>query len=455
MKKTGCKGTVLVVDDNENVRKFIRESLREHDFDVATAESGGQALSELQNLVPDIILLDIMLPDMSGIEVLKKIKEKDSSSVVIMITGYADIKMAVQAMKLGAYEFLAKPFDNSKLIGALDDAIVKKFRTQEIEMLSDEGKSLFDLMGNGKEIQAVVRKIDKVADTDFTVLIEGETGAGKELIANAIHKQSKRRDKPLVVVDCGAIPENLIESELFGHEKGAFTGANYRHDGYFSLANHGTLFLDEISNLSISAQRKLLRVLEERKIHPVGGEKSVAVDVRVIAASNLDLNKEAAEGRFKPDLYHRLKEFCIFLTPLRERREDILFLAQRFIKETAAELKKCAPRLSDEAEECILSYEWPGNVRELRNTIRRAALLAGSIITLEHLDIKLACCPKKSTDIDAKLAFKDASHKAAADAEKLMIQEALKASNGNKSKAARFLNIDYKTLYNKMKIYEI
>ncbi|MBI5875339.1 MAG: sigma-54-dependent Fis family transcriptional regulator [Deltaproteobacteria bacterium] len=455
MKKAGYNGTVLVVDDDENVRRLIHAILDNHDLKVITAENGEQALSQLRQGIPDIILLDIMMPGMNGIEVLKKIKEKSISSVVIMMTGYADIGIAVQAMKLGASEFLTKPFDNHKLISAIDDAMVKRFRLQEIEMMVDKGKSLCDLMGKGSEIQTIIQKINQVADTDFTVLIEGETGTGKELIANAIHKQSKRHDKRLVVVDCGAIPDNLIETELFGHEKGAFTGAHHRHEGYFFLANHGTLFLDEISNLSLSAQRKLLRILEERKIHPVGSEKSVDIDVRVIAASNLDLDKEAAGGRFRLDLYHRLKEFCISLPPLRERRDDILFITQRFIKETGAELKKDAPKLSDEAAECILSYEWPGNVRELRNTVRRATLMAGAIITLEHLDVKSVCCRVKKHDIGADLAFKDASHKAAADTEKRMIQEALKASDGNKSKAARFLNIDYKTLLNKIKSYGI
>lgn len=455
MEKAGCKGTVLVADDDERLLRVVREILHEHDLSVATVKSGEEVISHLGRHIPDIILLDIMLPDMNGINVLRKIKEKEIPSVVIMMTGYADIGIAVQAMKLGASEFLTKPFNNHKLISAIDDAMVKKFRLQEIEMMADKGKSLCDLMGNGSEIQGIVKKINQVADTDFTVLIEGETGAGKELIANAIHKQSKRHDKQLVVVDCGAIPDNLLESELFGHEKGAFTGAHHKHDGYFFLANHGTLFLDEISNLSLSAQRKLLRVLEERKMHPVGSEKPVDIDVRVIAASNLDLDKEAAGGRFRLDLYHRLKEFCISLPPIRERREDILFLTQRFIKETSAELKKDAPKLSDEAAECILSYEWPGNVRELRNTVRRATLMAGAIITLEHLDVKSVCCRVKKHDIGADLAFKDASHKAAADTEKRMIQEALKASDGNKSKAARFLNIDYKTLLNKIKSYGI
>lgn len=455
MRKGDYKGTVLIVDDNTDVREVLCQTLEGMGFDVVAADDGDKAISQLNHNIPDIILLDVKMPKMGGIEVLRRIKEKNISSAVIMMTGHADISIAVQAMKLGAYEFLTKPFDNRTLISAIDDTRVKRFRLREIKMAVDKGKSLCDLMGKGSEIQTVIQKINQVADTDFTILIEGETGTGKELVANAIHKQSKRHDTPMVTVDCGAVSEMLMESLFFGHTKGAFTGAYHKHDGYFFLANQGTLFLDEISNLTLSAQRKFLRILEEKKMHPVGNKESVDIDVRFIAASNLYLDKEVADGRFRMDLYYRLKEFPIFLPPLRERKNDILFLAERFIKETVVELNKDAPRLSSEAAECILSYQWPGNVRELRNTVRRAALMADTVITLEHLDTPSVCCRVKSDDIGADLSFKEISHKTAAEIEKRMIQETLKVSRGNKSKAARLLNIDYKTLYNKMKSYKI
>lgn len=455
MRKDDYKGTVLVVDDDADVRGLLCQTLEGMSFDVVAADDGDKAISQLNHTIPDIILLDIKMPKMDGMEVLKRIKENGVSSVVIMMTAYSDISTAVRAMKLGAYEFLTKPWSKSMLVNALSGAIKTNMGLQEAAVLRDVKRSLPELMGRSPAIEAMVKRVDLVAKTDFTVLIEGETGAGKELVANAIHKQSKRHDKPLVIVDCGAIPETLIESEFFGHGKGAFTGAHHKHDGYFFLANQGTIFLDEISNLTLSAQRKLLRVLEERKIHRVGDEKSIDVDVRVIAASNVYLDKEVADGRFRVDLYHRLKEFCISLPPLRERRDDILSLTQRFIKETSAELKKDAPRLSSEAGECILSYQWPGNVRELKNTIRRAVLMAGTAIKPEHLHIESENCTIERNGVYVDLTLREVSRKVTAETEKRMIQEALKVSHGNKSKAARLLNIDYKTLYNKMKSYGI
>ncbi|MBI5874988.1 MAG: sigma-54-dependent Fis family transcriptional regulator [Deltaproteobacteria bacterium] len=326
-------------------------------------------------------------------------------------------------------------------------------------MSIDERETLFELMGRSHAVESVVKKVEQVAKTNYTVLIEGETGTGKELIANAIHKQSKRHDKPFMVVDCGAIPETLIESELFGHEKGAFTGAHQRKDGYFYLANHGTIFLDEISNLPLTSQYKFLRAIEERRIHAVGSEMPIPVDVRIIAASNLPLDREITAGRFKNDLYHRLNEFCITLPPLRERKEDVIFLAERFVRETGVELKKTSLKFSDEAMERLVNYPWPGNVRELRNTIRRAALLSDNIIRPEHLSLKtMACSMEDALPCDAgisALSLKDVSRKATAEAEKTVIQDTLKITKGNKSKAAKLLNIDYKTLHYKIKNYRI
>jgi two-component system nitrogen regulation response regulator GlnG len=456
MKKADYRGSILVVDDDADVRGALHRILDNMGFDVVAAEDGGKALSYLNHNTPDVILLDVRMPKMGGMEVLKKIKEKGVSSVVIVMTAHADIGTAVQAMKFGAYEFLAKPWSHTMLINAINGAMKERLSLQDVTALRSADKPLSELMGRSVTIERVAQKVKLVAKTDFTVLLEGETGTGKELIANAIYKQSKRCDYPFVVVDCGAIPETLIESELFGHEEGAFTGAHRKHDGYFFFASHGTIFLDEISNLSLTAQNKLLRVLEERKIYRVGSERPVDVDARVVAASNHNLNKEVEAGKFKLDLYHRLKEFYISLPPLRERREDIIFLAERFIKETSAELKKNAPKLSGDAAECIFHYHWPGNVRELRNTIRAGVLVAEDTIKPEHLNIESNIYNREEGGIgSADLTLREASRKATAEAEMKMIQEALKASNGNKSKAAKLLKIDYKTLYNKMKSYGI
>lgn len=335
----------------------------------------------------------------------------------------------------------------------------KNYETYKSDMLIDEGETLFELMGRSCKVESVVQKVNQVAKTDYTVLIEGETGTGKELVATAIYKQSNRHDKPFVVVDCGAIPETLVESELFGHEKGAFTGAHCDKEGYFVLANNGTLFLDEISNLSLSSQGKFLRALEERKIHPVGSENHFDTDARIIAASNLPLDREITVGRFRSDLYHRLNEFCIIVPPLRERKEDIIFLAERFVRNACGELKKAILKFSDEAMEHLVNYPWPGNVREIRNTIKKAALLADNIIRPEHLSLKtMVCSMEDALPFDAGRAartLKDVSHKATAEAEKTMIQDTLKITNGNKSKAAKLLNIDYKTICYKIKNYRI
>lgn len=453
IKADDYKGTVLVVDDDKHVRMTTSEILNDSGFKVIAAEDGKQALSQLNDITPDIILLDIMMPGINGMEVLKNIKEKGIPCPVIMMTGYADISTAVHAIKLGAYEFLTKPFDAHMLINVVNNAIMQGAKSREAKMSMYDDKSLYELMGNSDVIQTIVQNVNQVAKTDYTVFIKGETGTGKELIANAIHKQSKRHDKPFIVVDCGAVSDALIESEFFGHKKGAFTGAHCDKEGYFALANNGTLFLDEISNLSLSSQAKFLRALEEQRIHPVGSEKHIDIDVRVVAASNLNLDTDKS---FRIDLFHRLNEFSISVPALRERRDDIFSLAERFLKDISNELNKDCPKLSSEAIECLLNYDWPGNVRELINTIKKAALTAEAIIKPEHLDIKPICCGTKNNDeSDACMDLKSISSDTSSDVEKLTIHKALEMSNGNKSKAAKLLNINYKTLYNKIKQYKM
>jgi DNA-binding NtrC family response regulator len=332
-----------------------------------------------------------------------------------------------------------------------------------LQRTSESHPSIFELMGQSFSVQQIYQQIQRVASTDFTVIVQGETGTGKELIARCIHENSKRQDKPFVAVDCGAIPDSIVESELFGYVKGAFTGADGKKAGYFEMAKGGTLFLDEIGNLSPSTQMKLLRSLQERRILPLGSEKNFHTDVRVIVASNAVLEEEVRAGRFRADLFHRLNEFKIYLLPLRERREDVLFLAERFRQETNTELAKHVRGFTSDAQAYLLSYEWPGNVRELRNAVRRAVLLSNDLIELKHLRqvIGTSAVPS-SPNVDLS-AFKvqqgyslhEVLHTLAAELEKSLIQHALQESGGNKSQAARLLKIGYKTLYRKLKEHSI
>ena len=329
-----------------------------------------------------------------------------------------------------------------------------------------DGHNIFELMGQSFSIQQIYRQIQRVAGTDFTVIIQGETGTGKELIARLIHEHSRRADKPFVAVDCGALPDSIVESELFGYVKGAFTGADSRKAGYFEMAKGGTLFMDEIGNLSPSVQMKLLRTLQERCISPLGSERNMSMDVRVIVASNAILEEEVQSGQFRADLFHRLNEFKIYLLPLRERREDILYLAERFRRETNDELGKDVKSFSNEAQAHLLTYDWPGNVRELRNAVRRAVLLASHVIEVKHLQQILTptslnpVVPRGDLDIPTHkmhqgYSLHDLVHELTAQLEKSLIQHALEECGGNKSQASRLLKIGYKTLYRKLKEHGI
>jgi two-component system nitrogen regulation response regulator GlnG len=328
---------------------------------------------------------------------------------------------------------------------------------------SGQRQNIFDLMGHSFSVQQISRQIQRVAVTNFTVIVQGETGTGKELVARLIHEQSDRSDRPFVAVDCGAIPDTLVESELFGYVKGAFTGAEGKKAGYFEMARGGTLFLDEIANLSHGTQMKLLRSLQERHIQPLGSERNVKTDVRIIVASNAILEDEVKAGRFRTDLFHRLNEFKIFLLPMRERPEDILFLSERFRRETNAELHKNVKGFSAEAQTYLLAYDWPGNVRELRNTVRRAVLLSTELIDVKHLRQVLA--PSTGTQQPAPslpvhkmqqgYSLHEIIYEVGAQLEKSLIQYALQEVRGNKSQAAKLLKIGYKTLYRKLREYEI
>jgi two-component system nitrogen regulation response regulator GlnG len=329
--------------------------------------------------------------------------------------------------------------------------------------LSGQRQSIFDLMGHSFSVQQISRQIERVAVTNFTVIVQGETGTGKELVARLIHEHSDRSDRPFVAVDCGAIPDSLVESELFGYVKGAFTGAEGKKAGYFEMARGGTLFLDEIANLSHATQMKLLRSLQERHIQPLGSERNVKTDVRIIVASNAILEDEVKAGRFRTDLFHRLNEFKIFLLPMRERPEDILFLSERFRRETNAELRKDVKGFSTEAQTYLLAYDWPGNVRELRNTVRRAVLLSSELIDVKHL--RQVLTPSTGTQQPAPslpvhkmqqgYSLHEIIYEVGAQLEKSLIQHALQEVKGNKSQAAKLLKIGYKTLYRKLREYEM
>jgi two-component system nitrogen regulation response regulator GlnG len=445
------------------MRWLLAGILKAQGLQVVTAEDGESALETIRRHPPSVILLDLKMPKLGGMEVLAELKTIDPQVPVIILTAYGDISTAVQAMRLGAYDYLTKPFQNDDIILTVHRAIERQTLLAEVEELRSrlgEGCSLRELMGPSQEIQKVIQQVKQVADCTFTVLIQGETGTGKELVARAIHQQSGRHDRPFIALDCGAIPETLIESEMFGYEKGAFTGADRRKEGHFQLAEGGSLFLDEIANLPPITQTKLLRVLEERQVQPLGGKRAVPVNVRVIAASNLPLETAMRAGRFRQDLYYRLNEFTVSLPPLRKRPEDIACLAKRFLEEAGMELKRPARAISEEAAQLLLQHPWPGNVRELRNVIRQAVLLGSELIGPEHLTALGTGGPvtPSAGDPDSPLkvlSLREASGKAIAEAERRVICQALQATRGNKSEASRLLKTDYKTLHLKMRRYGI
>jgi two-component system nitrogen regulation response regulator GlnG len=401
------------------------------------------------------------MPRMSGMDALPEIKRLDADVPVIICTAHADLATAVRAMKLGAYDYLTKPFDVELLVLTLERALERNQLRSRIDELKRQGQgsSLADRMGGSPAIGQVIQQVAQVAESNFTVLVQGETGTGKELVARAIHQQSPRRQAPFVAVDCGAIPETLVESELFGHERGAFTGAQTKREGHFQLAKGGTLFLDEIGNVPLATQAKLLRALEQREVHPLGSARAVPVDTRIIAATNAELEGGVKAGRFRADLYYRLSEFTITLPPLRNRREDITHLAQRFLDEVSMELRRPVRRVSDEAMAALLRHDWPGNVRELKNVIRKAALLASDVVTAEHIPALSSSMPiptRAAAEPGGEdLSLREVAELALVQAEREAIRHALEATKGNKSQAARLLRTDYTTLHAKMKRYAI
>ena len=452
---------ILVVDDEAEIRSLLAAVLQSKGYEVVTAADGAAALQAVPRERPAVILMDLSMPRMNGMDALPEIKRLDAEVPVIICTAHADLATAVRAMKLGAYDYLTKPFDVELLILTLERAVERHRLHSRIEELKRQGQgsSLAERMGGSPAIAQVIQQVTQVAESNFTVLVQGETGTGKELVARAIHQQSPRRPAPFVAVDCGAIPETLVESELFGHERGAFTGAQARREGHFQLAKGGTLFLDEIGNVPLATQAKLLRALEQREVNPLGAARAVAVDARIIAATNSELEESVKAGRFRADLYYRLSEFAIALPPLRSRREDIMHLSQRFLDEVSMELRRPVRRISDEAMQVLLHHDWPGNVRELRNVVRKAALLATDVVTPEHIPALSASAPAPSRAAaepgGEDLSLREVAELAAVQAEREIIRHALESTKGNKSQAARLLRTDYTTLHSKMKRYGI
>jgi DNA-binding NtrC family response regulator len=449
---------LLSVDDDPMQGRMITALFRDTpSIEVTAVHDPGEALELVTARPPDLLLLDLGLPGMSGLEVLQRVKASYPQMPVIVLTGFSDVRTAVQAIKLGAYQFLTKPVNTEELLVIVERALEHTELLEEIESLRRKvgsDSAIGCLVGGSLGMQAVLRRIRQVAPSNFTVLVQGETGVGKELVARALHEESGRQGKPLIPIDCGAIPENLLESELFGHERGAFSGADRRKEGLFALADEGTIFLDEIGNLPLPIQAKLLRVIQERKLMPVGATVARPIDVRFIAATNVPLENAVREGKFRQDLYYRLAEFTIVIPPLRERNDDVALLAGRFREEASLELRRPVAGISEEAARILRSHGWPGNVRELRNVIRQAVLLApDSIIEATQIRSLLSGWDGKVESTAGERSLKEIAETAAADAEKRAIMEILQRTNGNKSQAARLLRVDYKTLHLKVKRY--
>ncbi|MDD5271144.1 MAG: sigma-54 dependent transcriptional regulator [Methylovulum sp.] len=459
-------GYVLIIDDNKDICGLLSLLLEHAGYETQQGYDGDTAIKLLSQREPDVLLLDSIIPEPNGMAVLANAHILYPQLPVIIITGNAGILSAVCAIKAGAWDYLPKPFDNNRVLELVYRAMQTRWGKHDSNCKAnrDTKTRIAEIMGNSPEIQTVAKDIIRVAHTDFSVIIQGETGTGKELVARNIHLSSRRAKGVFIPVDCGAIADSLIENELFGHEKGSYTGADQVRAGKFEAAEGGTLFLDEIANMSLSAQAKLLRVLQERVVYRIGGNRPIPVNVRVLAASNECLLDAVVKGVFREDLYYRLNEYVIRIPPLRKRHEDILFLAHRFMTETCIELGKAALDFSIAAKETLLRYPWPGNVRELRAVIRRAALVAEQEVGIEDLGLEIKTAAGTPSPLTQKpyleaiqnFCFEGASLKAITqlnigEIERIIIQDTLKKTGNNKAEAARRLNIDYKTLYSKLK----
>lgn len=445
--------TILIVDDERSILLSLEGILNDEGFDVQVASSGAAALERIGESIPDLVLLDIWMPGMDGIETLVKIKENYPMLQVIMMSGHGTIETAVKAVKLGAYDFIEKPLSLEKVLLSISNALQYYQLEEEITLFREKEKSRHRITGESKIIRDLKEQIKIVAPTDAWVLISGENGTGKELVAHTIHGISKRNRKPMIEVNCAAIPEELIESELFGYEKGAFTGAISMKKGKFDLAHEGTLFLDEIGDMSLKAQSKTLRIFQEQKFERVGGAKTIRVDVRVIAATNKDLEKEIEKGRFRDDLYYRLNVVPIKVPPLRERLEDIPALVNSFLKDICLRAGQEEKDISDEAIEILQKYHWPGNIRELKNLVERLVIMSrGKIIYARDIPFPFN---KESHFKDGQGSYMNAVSfkEAKAQFEKDFLLRKLQEFNGNISQTAEAIGIERSNLHKKIKAY--
>ena len=437
---------ILIVDDEPDTILILQDRLEMEGYDVATATDGHEALGFIDQNLPDLVLLDIQMPLLDGIETLTHLHEKYPGLLVLMLTAHGTIQRAVEATKRGAYDFLEKPFQPEHITQKVDQALDHQ-RMVEHSARDDLIHSYEEIVGESPSILEVLKIIEKVADTDSTVLVQGESGTGKELVARALHQNSSRRDKEMVVVNCAAIPDHLLESELFGHERGAFTGATYQKVGKFERGHGSTLFLDEIGDMSIELQSKLLRTLQEGEIERLGGTKVIRVDVRIIAATNQDLRQAIEAGTFRQDLYYRLNMIPIHLPPLRARQKDILVLAEYFLQKHSELHKQPARLISQKARELFMQYDWPGNVRELEYSILRAVLFAeGDVIFPKHLPEEIQSAGQQQVEsVPVGLTMKEM--------EKELILKTLEGMEGNRTRTAEILGISLRSLQYKLKHY--
>lgn len=471
---------ILIIEDDVSFCLMMKTFLTKKGFEVFNAFSFKEATTILNDQQLDLVLTDVRLPDSDGIEILKYIKEVNPAIQVILMTGYTDIKTAVNVMKMGAFDYVSKPINSDEILHTIHKALTEGIKTSTVVNASAESdkketrpvKNAYTgshfIKGRSAKSKELYDFINVVAPTNISVLIIGDSGTGKENIAYSIHKLSKRENMPYVAVDCGAIPKDLAASEFFGHVKGSFTGAVTDKIGHFEAANGGTIFLDEVGNLTYDVQVQLLRALQERKVKPVGSSKEVDVDIRIIAATNEDLQKAVRQGDFREDLYHRLNEFSIQAPRLNERGKDVLEFAEFFIAQSNSELERNVEGLSDEVTEVFLSYEWPGNLREMRNIIKRAVLLSSSNLieknvlpaemfqqnVLKNIEVNNPLFATANGNANGELQREDLKLYSSTNEEQL-IRVALEKAKYNKTKAAHILGIDRKTLYNKLKLYDI
>ncbi len=451
---------ILIVDDELRIRKIFSRILEDKGYSVDSTENAERALAIIDKFHPAIILMDQNMPEMNGLEAMKLIHDKDPDITVIIITAFGQISLAVEAMKKGAYDYIEKPVDNNKLLMLVQRATEHYMLKHELKSLKQRisNKNYLDrIVAESSKMKTVIEQIRSVSETNATVLVLGESGSGKELVASAIHYYGDRQNKPMISINCGAIPVSLIESELFGYMKGAFTDARESKQGKFVLADTGTLFLDEIAELPLDAQVKLLRVLEDKKVFPLGAKKAVSVDVRIIAATNKNLEDLVRKGEFRLDLLYRLNIFTVHVPSLRERKEDIPVLTETFLNQYNEQFGLNVTNISKEAMDRLISYHWPGNIRDLQNALQSAIILArNGSITLNHLPLRIRGYDQDiNTELKPEAGLEKNIKNVSIVAEKEMIIEALKVCRFNRTKTAEFLKISRKTLFNKMKQYNI